>query len=361
MSKITVLGAGNGGQALAAHLAAKGNKVTLFEHPQFKKNIEYLIKNPTIQLKGYLELDAELNAITIDPKQAVKDAEFIFFVAPSFAQKDVLSLIAPFLETGQVLVILPGNFGSLVFSRWLEEQKLPKDILIAETDTIPYACRIVSPGEIEIWGMKDHISIASLPASRTPEVTDRLENIFPIPLKYSPNVLAIGLYNTNMILHCPTMLMNAGRIESEGGNFSFYREGMTESVCAVMEQMDKERIAVGKSLGIDLLSTADDMKSIYNIEGINLRETILNNSVYCSHGNDAPYTVSHRYLEEDVPFLLVPLSALGKKLGVETPLADSVIKLAGAANRTDYYSRGLNLRSLGLEDMDIQQIKDHIN
>jgi len=37
VSKITVLGAGNGGQALAAHLAAKGNKVTLFEHPRFKK------------------------------------------------------------------------------------------------------------------------------------------------------------------------------------------------------------------------------------------------------------------------------------------------------------------------------------
>lgn len=361
MSKITVLGAGNGGQALAAHFAAKGNKVTLFEHFRFQKNIEYLLKNPSIQLKGYLEHKTKLHAITIDPQQAVKDAEFIFFVAPSFAQKEVLSMVTPFLKTDQILVIMPGNFGSLVFSKWLDEQKLPKDILIAETDTIPYACRIGPPGEIEIWGMKDHISIASLPASLTSELTGRLENVFPIPLMHAPNVIAIGLYNTNMILHCPTILMNAGRIESEKGNFSFYRDGMTESVCTVMEGMDKERIAVGEKLGVGLLSVKDDIKSIYGVEGDTLRETILNNPVYCSHGNDAPLSLRHRYLEEDVPFLLVPLSALGKKLGVETPLTDSVIKLAGAANRTDYYSMGLNLRSLGLEGMDIQRIKDHIN
>jgi opine dehydrogenase len=44
---------------------------------------------------------------------------------------------------------------------------------------------------------------------------------FPVPLKPAPNVLSIGLSNTNMILHCPTMIMNAGRIESEAGGSGF--------------------------------------------------------------------------------------------------------------------------------------------
>jgi len=38
--KVSVLGAGNGGQALSAHLAMKGVEVNLFEHPNFKKNVE---------------------------------------------------------------------------------------------------------------------------------------------------------------------------------------------------------------------------------------------------------------------------------------------------------------------------------
>ena len=33
--KVSVLGAGNGGQALSAHLAINGCKVNLFEHPDF--------------------------------------------------------------------------------------------------------------------------------------------------------------------------------------------------------------------------------------------------------------------------------------------------------------------------------------
>ena len=39
MKRITILGAGNGAQTMAADLASKGHAVTLYEHPAFADKI----------------------------------------------------------------------------------------------------------------------------------------------------------------------------------------------------------------------------------------------------------------------------------------------------------------------------------
>jgi len=65
-----------------------------------------------------------------------------------------------------------------------------------------------------------------------------------------------------MILHCPAVILNTGRIEDTNGDFEFYWEGMTKSVCKVMEAMDQERIRVGKAIGIELETTLNNLKRI---------------------------------------------------------------------------------------------------
>lgn len=356
MKRITVLGAGNGGQALAGHLASGGNSVTLFEHPRFEDKLTALKERGNITLKGSVKCIGKPDMITGDPEAAVKGAHILYLVAPTFAQKPILEMIAPYLEDGQILVLLPGNFGSLSFSKFMETKRIKADIMLAEADTIPYACRQVEPGLVDVWGMKKTMSMGSLPGKDIGKVIEGIRDYFPLPLKAAPNVIAIGLYNTNMILHCPTMIMNAGRIESEADGFSFYKDGMSESVCKVMEAMDEERIRIGKELGIKLLSTMEDMQNIYRIGGRTLRETILNNRAYCGHGKDSPSSMGHRYLNEDVPYLLVPLSEFGKLLDVPTPTVDSIIFLAGIVNGTDYFSSGINLEKLGLKGFSKEDI-----
>src|SRR6056297_1462029 len=204
-------------------------------------------------------------------------------------------------------------------------------------------------------------ALAALPSTSTEKSLEVISATFPVPLVKAPNVIAIGLYNTNMILHCPTMVMNAGRIETSNGNFSFYKDGMSPSVCKVMEEMDRERIAVGKALGIELLSTEDDMKQIYGLEGTSLREVILNNPVYCDHGMDAPKKLLHRYLEEDVPFLLVPVYSMADKLGIPTPAINNIIYLAGVINGTDYFRRGPGIEDLGFRELNIDEMIKRVN
>ena len=67
MKRIAVLGGGNGAQALAGHLASKGFPVTLFEHPEFRRNIFRLEETKTIELTGAIEARGTLAEVTTDP------------------------------------------------------------------------------------------------------------------------------------------------------------------------------------------------------------------------------------------------------------------------------------------------------
>jgi opine dehydrogenase len=93
--KVSVLGAGNGGQALSAHLAMKGVEVNLFEHPSFKKNIEEISKKGGIELSGKLQGFAKISLLTTDIKKAIEGTSVIMIVAPSFAQKAFIEMAVP--------------------------------------------------------------------------------------------------------------------------------------------------------------------------------------------------------------------------------------------------------------------------
>ena len=137
MTRITVLGAGNGGQALAGDLASQDFEVTLFEHPQLEHKIADLKKSKTITLTGIMEKKGHLANVTTSAEEAIKGADIIYFLAPSFAQKPILESIAPYIEDNQKLVLMPGNFGSLVFRSYLKKIGNTTSLKMAEADTMP--------------------------------------------------------------------------------------------------------------------------------------------------------------------------------------------------------------------------------
>lgn len=53
-------------------------------------------------------------------------SDTILMVVPSFAQETLFKLVLPNLKDGQLMVILPGNFASLVFRRMMKEAGMNK-------------------------------------------------------------------------------------------------------------------------------------------------------------------------------------------------------------------------------------------
>jgi opine dehydrogenase len=111
-------------------------------------------------------------------------------------------------------------------------------------------------------------------------------------------------------------------------------------------------------MGTNTMTVLEWLEDAYGIEtgdASGIYEAVQRQEVY--RGIAAPKDPSTRYISEDVPMGLVPLSELARLAGVPTPVMDSVITLAGAVHRRDYHKEGRNLRRLGLENMSVKEIR----
>lgn len=68
-----------------------------------------------------------------------------------------------------------------------------------------------------------------------------------------------------------------------------------------------------------------------------------------------------RYLIEDVPMGLVPVSALDQKVGVSTPMVDTLIQMTSVSKGVDYRAEGRASDKLGLADHVVNAILHLVN
>lgn len=355
-TKFAVLGGGNAGFAFAGHIGLKGFEVNLYEDKKFANNLEEVKKNGGIKMRDQIEGFGKLSKITTNMKEAVEQTDVVIIAVPEFAQKAMFENYINYAEDGQIVAFFPGNFASFKFKKLVEESK--KDIILAEASSIPYGARKKAPGSVDIIGLKNKLHIASVPCSKNGYVLEKLNefnNIF-IPSK---NVLEVSLDNPNFVVHCVGTALNAGWVESTEGNFSLYWQGMSPSVCNVIEAVDAERMAVAEEFGFKILSEMDFFEMYYGITGKTLYEVIQKSENH--GGSGAPKTLKDRYIEEDAPAGLTVIVTLGKKLGVPTPVCQAILTICSTLNQKDYYELGLNTKNLGIDSMTKEEILEYIS
>ncbi len=358
-TRYTVIGAGHGGRAMAAHLALMGFPVTLYNRTP--ENVAVIKAREGIELTSYEGGPhgfGRLALVTSDMGEALERAEVIMVVVPSTAHVCIAQAAASYLRDGQIVVLNPGRTGgALEFVRVLREQGCKADATVAEAGTLIYASRADGPAQARIFSIKHSVPIAALPATRTPQVLEMLHTAYPQFID-GTSVLHTGLDNMGAMFHPALTLLNAGRIESTDGEFQFYVEGVTPSVARVLETLDRERVTIAAALGIRARTAMEWLKMAYNATGENLYEAIHNQPGY--YGIKAPRTLSHRYITEDVPMSLVPIAALGQAYGVAVQQIDSIVRLACTIHRTDYWRRGRTLDKLGIEQLSVGEVMRHV-
>ena len=356
----TVVGAGNGGKAMAAHLALMGCGVTLYNRTYTR--IEAIHKRGGIDLESYdggPRGFGRLACVTSDIEEAVMQSRILMVVTPSSAHADIAASAAPYLRDGQTVVLHPGRTcGSIEFAKVLCDKGCRADVTVAEAETFIYASRSDGPAQARIFRIKEAVPLAALPASRTEMVREALHPVYPQFID-GVNVLNTGLNNMGAIFHPALTLLNAGRIESTNGDFQFYIDGVTQSVARVLEVLDRERVTVAAALGIRARTAMEWLQLAYNATGVDLNEAIHNQVGY--YGIKAPATLNHRYLFEDVPMSLVPIAALGQRYGVSVRGMDSIIQLACIIHHTDYWRRGRTLDKLGIAQLSVSEITRYVN
>lgn len=355
-NRIAVIGAGNAGHAFSGHLSMMGYKVSLFDVDE--KRVEQLRAKGKIKMTGVLSGEYSIDIITNDIGQAVAGAKLIIVILPTVYHENIARLVAPHLCDGHVVILNPGGTGgALEFTSTINKAGCRGDITVAETNSMIYACRAPIIGEVHVFGIKKMVHIASFPASGINRVVELTKDIYPQFVPVS-NVLYTSLNNTTAMVHPVPMILNAGRVES-GVPFEYYSDGFTASVADVVESLDAERLAIGKAMGIQLDSIVQWYKYRYEVDAGTLFDAIHKVDDY--KGISAPSNLNVRYLFEDIPTGLVPMSCLGAAFGVKTPLMNAAIDFGNALLHRDFRTDGRTLKKLGLQGKGIKEIVDFVS
>ncbi|MDN4523359.1 NAD/NADP-dependent octopine/nopaline dehydrogenase family protein [Fictibacillus fluitans] len=347
----SIIGAGNGGHAFAVHLTLLGFKVNLYDVDP--ERVQELKITGKIRAEGALKGEVSINLITNKINEAIVNTDIIMVVIPSVYHASIAKAMAPYVSGDQIIVLNPGaTGGALEVMNILKEEECSSIPVVAETNTLLYACRSPRSGEVLISGLKEKVCVAALPSRKATQVANLLNQAFP---QFQPvsSIMMTSLENVNAMLHPAPTILNAGRIESQEV-FRYYFDGVTPSIAALIEQMDNERLEVGKALGANLPSVSDWYGYSYGVQGESLYDKIQGVTAY--EGIQGSTSLNNRYLFEDIPTGLVPLSELGKAVGIETPTINAIVELGNTLLKRNFWEEGRSLKRLGLEGKSSTQI-----
>ena len=135
---------------------------------------------------------------------------------------------------------------------------------------------------------------------------------------------------------------------------------MTPAVARLYQAINRERVAVGGALGASVPNLEDWFDRVYGVREANLVETCRR----LTYNSDGPYqatgtpsSLDHKFITEDVPTGLIPISALGAVAGVPTPAIDALVELARTMTGRDFAGEARTLARLGLSGRSAAEIR----
>ncbi len=356
--KFTIIGCGNSGLIHAAKLAEKGHEVALLKTSSTNGNYfdkiqsakSFHVKDDTLQGNGR-EFDISPAIITRNVREAVKFGDIIMVTTTTLQHEFVAELISPYVRDGQIIILVPGYMGSLIFKKYIK-----KNIIYSEWETTAYNGRIVNNEYVRISFYNPRNAISVLPVNKTQDVLDILSQCFDNTKYARKHILESAFHNPNMIVHPIGILFSASRIEYSDGEFWMYREAFTPSVVNVIKAFDVEKNKVLQAFDCDPLDYFEAAKW-RNEEDLNIDAMTVFRS-FADSSNKGPSFINHRYLNEDVPMGLGLYISIAKLVGVDTSIQEGITALTSALLNKDLKSGARTIQYLmGKNNVTIEDIK----
>lgn len=355
-NKVAVLGAGNSGQAVAGFLSLSGYQVALWNRPdqaETERWLKPIQETGSLEVYGVIEGNAVIHEVTTDLGAAIEGADAIIVNTTTDAYQNLGRRLSENITEEQTLILMAGGtLGSLDMWQGLIAGGFSGDLLVGETSTTIFGSRATGPATVRVTGRKESVEIASLPAGEL----KRFNSLIPeFRFTAADDILISGFNNTGPAIHVVPMVLNAGWIEAQGGEFLYFREGITPSVASIIEQFDAERLSVAQAYDYTATSTYDYLVNSVGAPEGTLYESITGCALYAK--TPSPTTLDHRFVWEDTMAGIVPLIALAENAGVKTPVANALATLAGSLLQRDFHESGRTARSLGIDDLGTDGIK----
>jgi opine dehydrogenase len=392
---IAILGAGGVGKPCAADCKLAGKEVRLWDDPQFAPKTLKHVEKSGIRIGGpqtnLLMFErsgvAHMDMVTDNLAKAVKGAGLVVVTVVALGHEKLFKSLIPLLEDGQIVHIIPDNYGALLLRKMMREANCKTQVIVGGWGTSPYGARVlvkggVSTNDVNIGDRVCLMRGAAIPATDT-DVFIESAKLFPPfdPVVFSENgddfgfqkgdtILDVSLSNVNPVIHVPGAILGAAVMQNfalfgrHRQNYSLYAHGLSPSTAQVQVDFWKETNEVAKAAGTTIAQVNLDhffaRSSIYGPEYMGKDYKVPFDEDYRYRQEpygDGPFNLETRYITEDVPVGCHLISEFGKKFGVATPVIDSMIVLANSMLQRDLVQQvGYSLEYLGIGHMDRQQL-----
>lgn len=360
---VAILGAGNAGCAHAFKLSELGHTVSLIKtsFSMHDENFSVLQQNGGIWAEDFTcggkRSFQKLKQITRDVESGVKDADIVMVMTQSLQHEAIAKALGKYVgNRARLLLVIPGNFGSVIFRNEIES----KDLIIGEGESTPFDARIKEPGVVSILFRNVRNKLGFLPSSLSEAGIALAKDLIGTYETYRNNVIESALHNPNLVVHTIGVIMSAARIEHTRGEFWMYREGFTPAIWNLIEVLDREKNAVIEAYGGTPSAYLDECK-YRNSADLAIDSRSVFESYARTGGPKGPAVINSRYLIEDVPNGLGLLSSLGAKANIPTPLCDSLILVASCLLNRDLRAEARTVERLGLGAKTQQQVIDYVS
>ncbi|WP_418765591.1 NAD/NADP octopine/nopaline dehydrogenase family protein [Mailhella sp.] len=346
---VVIIGCGSTGKTTAAWFTLRGVSVTLCDTERFSPDMDDIRHRGGILLRGRAGVTGKAlpARMTTDFQEALAASNRILVCVPDYRHEEIARLCAPYFRSDHCALIVPGNLGSLVFRRALKEAGCDASPCLAEMSDNLWACRTTGDNEVLAALPLPKKRVAALPASATFRVVEAFENI--LPLTPGTNIVETTLNSPNVLTHLAGTVPNASAVEKSGGQFAFFRDGLSPAVIRCIAAVETERNAVLASLGLERYGgSAALCESLLRgdvPDGFDLFLTL-----------DGPGDLKHRYVTEDAACGMALLVSLAELCGLKTPVSRALLTLASCFNGEDYLKNGRTLSNMGLGELSVSEL-----
>ena len=309
----------------------------------------------------------------------------IIVAVPSLAHDIFFDQLVPVLEDGQIIHIIPDNYGSLKLRKKMREAGSDKKVIIGGWSSAPYGSRVVTEGGVqtsEVYLVYRAITLrgAALPSTDQDDFLKSTQYIGSFDaitkgdgVTGGDTILDIGFSNVNPVLHCPGTILGVGVMENWGkifgGNdkytYSIYSHAYCPSIAEVQYSFYQEELELAKAIGVSVQEFPKknfmSRTSILGPEYMGDDCIVPFDEQYETAYGTGPFTIQNRYVTEDVPVGCHIYHELGKKYGVETKVIDSMITLASIMTGQDFYKTGMTLHDLGIGHLDKHELLQYLH
>ena len=361
--QITICGGGNAAHTLAGLMAAQ-QELRVNVYTPFSEEVRQWLQGTTARggitvITPDGTLTGRPHRVSAEPAAVIPGSRLVLLALPAFAHESTLRAIAPHLEDGVWVGVLPARGGFYWGARHTLGDKKDR-VTIFGLQTLPWACRIQQYGrEVAILGTKAEVDLATHPAHHAGEIITLLNDLLRIRLRPIASFLGLTLADRGQIIH-PGIMYGLfhnwdGRPYDEA---PLFYQGVTAATAGILQQLSDEVQTVRAVLEnrypeLDLTAVQPLSEWLLRSYGDMITDTSSLQSCFVTNrsyvGLRAPMRPAGgglvpdfqaRYLAEDVPYGLVVTRGIAELAQVATPAIDRVITWAQAGLEKKYLVKG---------------------